>query len=279
MKKFLCSIIVVVAMISIHNGNAQTLTALTFNIRYDNPNDGDNRWEFRKQSVINLLEHYTPGIFGIQEGLQQQVMFLKSNLPDYNFIGVGREDGKQKGEYSAIFYDTTQYVMIESSTFWLSATPDKVSVGWDAALERICTCGLFQHIESGKYVWVFNTHFDHIGEKARKMSAELILKKINELNTKKYPLLLMGDFNTTAGTEPINTITAQLLESSRVTQKPLYGPKGTFNKFDPTFIATDCIDYIFVSKFSVLSCTHIADKRNNNLCISDHYPVMVEVRF
>jgi endonuclease/exonuclease/phosphatase family metal-dependent hydrolase len=279
MKKQLFTIIIISALFAASYCKAQTLTTLTFNLRYDNPGDGKNSWDLRKQSVVNMIAHYEPQIFGIQEGLHNMVMYLKNNLGPYNFIGVGREDGKEKGEYSAIFYDTTQYKVIKSSTFWLSDTPEKVSVGWDAAMERICTYGLFQNIESGKYVWVFNTHFDHIGTVARKMSAQLILKKISELNTGNYPVILTGDFNTTAGTEPINTLTAQLLETSVVAQKPLYGPIGTFNSFDPVTPVTECIDFIFVSKLSVVSCTHIDDKRNDNLCISDHYPVMSVLAF
>jgi endonuclease/exonuclease/phosphatase family metal-dependent hydrolase len=278
MKKLLF-VLAVLVLFSANISHAQILTALTFNIRYDNPDDGKNAWDLRKQSVTGLIEHYAPQIFGIQEGLHQQVMYLKENLGPYNFIGLGREDGKEKGEYSAIFYDTTQYTLIRNSTFWLSHSPEKVSVGWDAALERICTCGLFQHTESGKYLWVFNTHFDHMGKKARKMSAQLILEKISELNPEKYPVIVMGDFNTTPGTDPINTLRTQLLETSVVSQKPLYGPRGTFNDFEPCKEVTNCIDFIFVSKLEVISCTHIADKKNDNLCISDHYPVMAELRF
>jgi endonuclease/exonuclease/phosphatase family metal-dependent hydrolase len=279
MKHFLLSLMTLTALLVSSISRAQTLTTLTFNIRYDNPDDGKNSWEQRKTSVVALLEHYAPQIFGLQEGLHQQVKYLKEHLGPYNYVGVGREDGKEKGEYSPIFYDTTQYEMISNSTLWLSETPDKVSVGWDAALERICTCALFQHIESGKYLWVFNTHFDHMGTKARQKSAQLILKKINELNTSKYPVVLMGDFNTATGSEPINTLTSQLLETSVVAQKPLYGPRGTFNSFEPSNAVTECIDFVFVSKLEVISCTHIDDKRNDNLCISDHYPVMVVLAF
>jgi endonuclease/exonuclease/phosphatase family metal-dependent hydrolase len=279
MKKQLFLFLLISALFAFGLCKAQTLTTLTFNLRYDNPDDGKNAWDLRKQSVANLIVHYNPQIFGVQEGLHQMLLYLKENLGTYNFIGVGREDGKEKGEYSAIFYDSTQYKVIESSTFWLSNTPEKVSVGWDAALERICTYGLFQNIESGKYVWVFNTHFDHMGKKARKNSAELIIQKINELNTEKYPVILMGDFNTTPESEPIQTLKSHLLETSLVAEKPLYGPAGTFNGFEEAKPVTECIDFIFVSKLRVLSCTHIDDKKNDALDISDHYPVMAELEF
>jgi endonuclease/exonuclease/phosphatase family metal-dependent hydrolase len=279
MKKLTLSLLILTACFGVRISQAQTLTTMTFNLRYDNPGDGKNSWDNRKQAVADLIGHYSPAIFGVQEGLHNMLTYLKSNLTSYNYVGIGREDGKEKGEYSAIFYDTTQYKMMETHTFWLSETPDKVSKGWDAACERVCTCGLFQNLTTGKFLWVFNTHFDHIGVEARNKSAQMILQRISELNKKKYPLILMGDFNTTAETEPIKTITSQLLESSLVSEKPLYGPKGTFNSFEPSNAVTECIDFIFVSKLSVLSCTHIDDKRNENLCISDHYPVLVEVRF
>jgi len=280
MKKPLVSLILIVtAIFVIQKTECQTLTTMTFNIRYDNPQDGKNSWKFRRESMIQLIKHYGPQIFGIQEGLSNQVQYLKDNLSAYKYIGIGREDGKQKGEYSAIFYDTTQYQVIMQSTFWLSEHPEKVSVGWDAALERICTYGLFQNTQSGIFVWVFNTHFDHIGVVARKMSAQLILKKISEVNTENYPLILMGDFNSEAADEPIKTIKTRLTESSTVSEKPLYGPVGTFNDFNPTDSMKECIDFVFVSKLSVISCTHIDDKRNDNLCISDHYPVIAEIKF
>ena len=279
MKNISLFIFIAISLLVVKVNNAQILTVLSFNIRYDNPNDEKNRWEFRKESVVSLINHYSPQILGVQEGLFNQNQYLKNNLKGYNYIGVGREDGKMKGEYSPIFFDSTQYRIVKSSTFWLSDRPDTVSVGWDAALERICTYGLFQNIETNKRFWVFNTHFDHIGVQARKMSAKLILKKINELNKENLPVVLMGDFNTSSESEPIIAIKSELSESSTISQKPLYGPVGTFNGFNSTNTITECIDFIFVKNFKVVSCTHIDDKKNDDLCISDHYPVLVELNF
>ena len=160
---------------------------ISYNIRYDNKWDKENLWGLRKERLSRLLMDYDPSIFGIQEGLLNQVEWIDSTLKNYNYIGVGRDDGKGKGEFCAIYFDTTQYEVKENSTFWLSNTPDQVSVGWDAALERICTYGLFKKKMSGKMVWVFNAHFDHVGEMARKKSSELILKKIKEVNTQSLP--------------------------------------------------------------------------------------------
>ena len=279
MKHLKIYILLLVGFFIIKMVSAQTITAMTFNIRYDNPNDKENRWDFRKESVVKMINHYSPGIIGTQEGLNNQVQFLKDNLKSYNYIGVGRNDGKLQGEYCAIFYDTTQFRMISNLTFWLSENPENVSIGWDAALERICTAGFFQQIESGRNIWVFNAHFDHIGVLARKMSAQLILKKIEYLNTENTPMILMGDFNSLPNSEPIKILKTQLTEASTVSQKPFYGPVGTFNNFNSTNSTTDCIDFIFISGLNVLSYTHIDDRKNDNLCISDHYPVLVEIGF
>ncbi|MGE0089353.1 MAG: endonuclease/exonuclease/phosphatase family protein [Bacteroidales bacterium] len=279
MKYLKISTLIVVAFFTFKIAIAQKITTMTFNIHYDNTWDEKNSWEFRKESVVKMINHYSPGILGIQEGLHNQVQYLEKELNSYKYIGVGREDGKQKGEYCAIYYDTTEYYLIQSTTFWLSENPETISVGWDAALERICTAGLFQHIESGKNIWVFNTHFDHIGQVARKMSAQLILRKIIELNSENLPLVLMGDFNAIPNSEPINILKTQLTEASTVSQKPFYGPVGTFNNFNSANSTTDCIDFIFISQFTIASCTHIDDKKNDNLCISDHYPVLVEISF
>ena len=144
---------------------------ITYNIRYDNPNDGENKWENRKNKLAALLNYYEPAFVGIQEGLIHQVEFLDQSLPADNFIGVGRDDGKQKGEYCALFYDARIFKVIIDSTFWLSETPGIPSNGWDANLNRICTYGLFEHLQTKARIWVMNTHFDHRGKMARENSA------------------------------------------------------------------------------------------------------------
>lgn len=149
----------------------QEIKVMTYNIKYDNVNDTVNNWNDRKEKLVELIKHYGPSFIGMQEALHRQVAYIDSSLTDFSYIGVGREDGKVQGEYSEIHYDSTRYKVLEHKTFWLSETPDKVSVGWDAALERICTYGLFEDLNSGKKLWVFNTHFDHRGKTAREKSA------------------------------------------------------------------------------------------------------------
>ncbi len=257
---------------------SQTINIMTYNIRYDNPADGDNAWNIRKESLAGQVQKYNPAILGIQEGLYSQVLYLDSCLTNYTYVGVGREDGKTRGEYSAIFYDTTRFIVLESSTFWLSKTPGKVSVGWDAALERICTYALLQSRESGKKIWVFNTHFDHIGTKARKNSARLILQKIKTLADSDIPVVLTGDFNSVPGSKPVKIICGQLEDSYAKHVEKNTGPDGTFNGFNKDLPVDEKIDFVFVKNVQVLSCQHINEMRGDGFFISDHLPVLVSIK-
>jgi endonuclease/exonuclease/phosphatase family metal-dependent hydrolase len=249
---------------------------MTYNIRYDNKQDTVNNWEDRKAGLVNQIQEYAPAILGTQEGLLHQIEFINDNLPDYKSIGVGRYDGKNLGEFCAIFYDTTQFQVLESSTFWLSETPDKASVGWDAALERICTYGLFENRITKKRIWVFNTHFDHKGEAARESSAQLILEKIEEVNVQHYPLVLMGDFNLTPYEKPILELSQQLEEAQLISKEKNKGPAGTFNGFTAT--SNKKIDYFFTKKLEVLSYQHLNDKLKSGKPISDHLAVLISVK-
>jgi len=250
---------------------------ISYNIRYDNNWDVENSWSLRKNSIRQLLNDYNPSIFGIQEGLLNQVDFIDSALIKYDYVGVGRDDGKMEGEFCAIYFDTTRYKIRNNSTFWLSETPDVVSVGWDAALERICTYGLFENKTSGEEFWVFNTHFDHLGVIARKKSSALILKKIKEINTQSLPVILMGDFNSIPDSDPIKILKSDLIDALQISLENLEGPQGTFNGFDMMLPIDNRIDYIFTKNVKVLSYRHIDDRLNNNRHISDHLPVMIEI--
>ena len=173
----------------------RTLSIISYNIKYDNKLDNINTWEARRNDLLNIFKDNEPSFIGIQEGLQHQVDYIKLNLPNYDYIGSGRDDGKTKGEFCAIYYDSSEYNLLKQSTFWLSSNPLEVSVGWDAALERICTYGYFEHKNSDKRIWVFNTHFDHIGRISREESSKLILGQISKLNGFSEPTVVMGDFN------------------------------------------------------------------------------------
>ena len=257
---------------------SQPHSIISYNIRYDNDWDIENSWKIRRNKVSQILVQYSPSIIGIQEGLLNQVQYIDSSLIDYDYVGVGRDDGKKNGEFCAIYFDTTRYVLSKNSTFWLSETPDTISVGWDAALERICTYGLFKDRITKKEFWVFNTHFDHIGVVAREKSSELILKRIDKINRQSLPVVLMGDFNSTPNSPPVKEIKTELSDALQISLEKLQGPRGTFNGFNEDLPIEKRIDYIFTNDLKVISYTHINDRLNNNRHISDHLPVMIKIQ-
>lgn len=258
---------------------SQNLKVMSFNIRLNVDSDKENSWTNRKQDAVDLLSYYHPDYFGVQEALPEQMKDIKNGLKNYDYVGVGRDDGKEKGEFSAIFYDTERLQVMKSGTFWLSETPEKPSRGWDADYNRVCTYAVFKDKKSKKEFLAMNLHFDHIGNVARVKSADLILKKIKEINPKNLPLTLSGDFNLTDDTEPIKIISQNLKDSFYNSEKKHYGPKGTFTAFNVTEVPQDRIDYIFVKGFKIKSNRHINDRRENLLYPSDHFPVLTELQF
>jgi len=254
------------------------IKAMAFNIRYDNPDDGKNQWQHRKNAVLRLIDYYSPDFLGIQEGEHHQVEFINKNLLEYQYVGVGRDDGKQEGEYTAIYYDTTRFVLVETKTFWLSETPDTVSVGWDASMERICTCGSFIDKSAEDSIHIFNCHFDHIGKVSREMSAKLVLDKIRASGLLDQRLIVMGDFNAEPQSAPIQLFKKTLDDGAEISDKSLYGPAGTFTGFDSQSVPERRIDYIFTRGLEILSYTHVDNDRGNNLKVSDHLPVLIEAK-
>lgn len=273
-------IILVVLMMLSNQFFGQEVKVMTYNIRLDLSSDGENSWPNRKEKVYNLIQFYEPDIFGIQEGLPHQVQFLDSALTDYKVFGEGR-DGQQNGEHSSIFYKSSKFELIEFDTFWLSETPDEVSKGWDAALNRICTYGLFKNKKTKQFFWVFNTHFDHVGETARTKSAQLIHQKVSQVNTKNYPIIIMGDFNLEPSSEAILFLSNQYVHSKSAS-KLIYNSGGTFNAFEfhKPISSEREIDHIFVSKKS-FEIKKYAVLTDSYLCKypSDHFPVLVELKF
>ena len=196
----------------------------------------------------------------------------------YDYIGVGRDDGKTEGEFCAIYYDKDRYKLVNHSTFWLSETPGIISIGWDAALERICTYALFEYKKNNQRVWVFNTHFDHLGIDARKKSSDLIVKKIKKINDQSIPVILMGDFNALPDSDPIVILKNYLNDALKISLRGLQGPTGTYNAFDTSLPIEKRIDYFFTKNVKVLSYKHIDDRLENNRHISDHLPVMIKTQ-
>lgn len=257
---------------------AQALRFLTYNIRYDNPNDGDNAWPKRRDWLAAQIGFYSPDVFGIQEGLHHQVEFLAQSLPQYAWVGVGRDDGRQAGEYSALYYRRDRFGLLDSGTFWLSETPDQPSKGWDAALNRVCTYALLRDSATGRSLWVFNTHFDHMGQEARRQSAALILQKIREKNPDNLPVFVMGDFNSEPGDAPVAVMKSALMDTQDACEIPTFGPPGTFNGFKFHEPVTRRIDYIFAggTGLQVLRHAVLSDSKDCHYP-SDHLPVMADI--
>ena len=258
---------------------AVDLKVMTYNIRVNVPSDGKNAWPMRKRNVAELIRFHAPDIFGLQESLLGQVNDLAEQLPGYDWVGVGRDDGINRGEYSPIFYNSQRFQLKQQGWFWLSETPDVPGVGWDAAFPRICTYVLLEEYGTHKNFWVFNTHFDHIGVKAREESARLILKKIQELNDDRLPVILTGDFNVTPEEAPVAVILRKMRDSREESEAAPYGPEGTFNDFDFNSPLEKRIDYIFVTrKVDVRKYAVLSDSKNQHYP-SDHLPVFAELYF
>ncbi|MFV0566701.1 MAG: endonuclease/exonuclease/phosphatase family protein [Flavobacteriaceae bacterium] len=274
MKHFLSLIFLIV----FGQTHAQELKVMSYNIKLDYPKEGKNSWNNRKPFFVNQLKYYGPDVFGVQEALPNQMKDIDSLMPAYGFVGVGRDNGSDEGEYSAIFYKKEVFDVVQSSTFWLSETPGKVSMGWDAVCNRVCTYVLLKAKTSNKQFWVFNTHFDHIGEKARVNSAVLILQKIKNINTKDYPVVLMGDFNMEETHKSI-TLIKQDLNDSKLIANLTFGPEGTFNGFKFEEPVTNRIDFIFVSPDIFVNKYAILSDNWNCQYPSDHLPVLVNIAF
>jgi len=255
----------------------QYTKVMSFNIRLDVKSDGENQWEKRKDKVASLMNYYEADFIGGQEVQHHQLQYLKEKMPSYNYIGVGRDDGKEAGEYSCIFYNKEKFTVVQQSTFWLSQTPDTVSMGWDAACNRVCTYGLFRSKLTKKQFWVFNTHFDHMGVTARIESAKLIAAKIESLTAKQdFPVLLTGDFNSKPEDEPVQYLEARFLNSRAVSEQPAYGPADTWNGFEFDKIPKGCIDHIFINKGNKIKVKRFATITDSydRKYPSDHFPIM-----
>jgi len=256
---------------------AQDFTVMTYNIRYDNQWDTINSWEKRKGGIFKILEESSVDIFGVQEALHHQIQDLQTAFPDFEYVGVGRDDGKTKGEYSAIFFNSTMFELLEERTFWLSETPEKPSVGWDASMERICTFAHLKHSESGKDFWVFNAHYDHIGVEARINSTTLVLEKIAQFSDSLDPVIVMGDLNAESQETSISQFReAKLIDISFTSSDSWVYQFGTFNGFQKEFEAKK-IDYIFSRNVFPKNYKHIFDTLPNGNYPSDHFPVSIRI--
>lgn len=268
-----------------------TLRVLSFNIRYDNPEDGPDAWPHRKEAVADMIRSRAVDVAGLQEALKGQIDDLEALLPDYAWLGVGREDGMEQGEFAPIFYRRDRLDTLRWGTFWLSETPDiPGSRSWDAALERIATWAVLRDRQTSEAFLAVNTHFDHRGAEARTRSAELIVERLDELaiaqsgeqdeeETGSLPVVLTGDFNVREGSAPYAVLADAFSDALYASEQPHEGPMSTWNGFE-AIVPGGRIDYIFVGA-SVRVYAHriLPDKTADGRFPSDHLPVLAEIGF
>ena len=263
--------------ISAKDKNSVEIKAMSYNIRTGTAKDGTNSWNFRYPATGMMLEDVMPDVFGIQEALHDQVMFIDEMCGNYDFVGGGRDDGKKKGEYTAIFWNKKTMKKVKWGMFWLSETPEKPSKGWDADCLRTATWAVMKHKKSGKEFLFVNTHLDHKGTEARKKGLALIMSKIEQLNTSGLPVVLTGDFNASPDS-PIFAVLDGKMENTRKIAGNTDN-KSTFNGWGKEK-GVKIIDYIYVSGFS--SCPEyrtVTEKYNDRKFISDHYPIVSRLIF
>lgn len=255
-----------------------TLRVMTYNIRYNTPSDGRNAWPERKDRVAALIKFHGPDLLGVQEATRLQLDDLEARLPEYDWTGVGRDDGQEGGEYSAILYRVDRFEMLDGGTFWLSETPDVVgSKGWDAALPRIATWARFRDLASGKTYLHVNTHFDHIGEVARTESARLLSRRIPEM-AGDLPVLLTGDMNSEPTTDAYEALTDVWTDTYVAAgEDQRYGPVHTFTGFEVTDRQGPRIDYIMVSDGITVQRQGVMTDQEQGFYPSDHLPVIADI--
>lgn len=266
--------------VSVYSQQKANINVGTFNLRMDTPNDKENAWPNRKEMVKSLLLYHEFDIFGTQEGFKHQLDGILET-GNYAYIGVGRDDGEDAGEHSAIIYDKNRFKVLDSGNFWYSETPDVPGKGWDAVCcNRICSWGKFQDTVSGKEFYFFNSHYDHEGKVARRESSKLLLKKMKEIvGTSTF--FCTGDFNAKPDDEPIQILYADglLNDSKKVSRQPTYGPEGTFTAYKFDAPMKNRIDYIFVSADVTVNKYGVLTDSQYGRFASDHFPVLINATF
>jgi endonuclease/exonuclease/phosphatase family metal-dependent hydrolase len=279
MKELLLSCIL--SFCALESSFAQSnVKLMSYNIRYDITTSNASPWTERHTAIASQINRFDADIVGMQEVLEHQREQLLSDLPGFTSIGVGRDDGQKAGEYAPIFYKAERFRLLNSGTFWLSPTPDVPSKGWDAALNRICTFAQFFDLESKESFWVFNTHFDHVGEVARMKSSVLILQKMQEVtNGTRQAVILCGDLNLNDDHPTITFLQSQMKDALLCSKQVKSDMNKTFNNFDLAMEASKRIDYIFTNKkVTVLTFETIVERFGVSYP-SDHFPIFVSWKF
>ena len=283
-RQFITILAMMVVMAFFANDNAigqskkeTPFNIITYNIRMNTPDDGVNAWPLRKEKVISLLNFHKADIFNVQEALPEQMDDLTTLMPEFDHVGVGRDDGKRAGEHMAIFYRKSRFEKLSDGMFWLSETPDKPGFGWDAACNRTCTWIKLKDKITKKSFLVLDTHLDHRGMKAREEGVKLILSRIPEINRENLPLIFTGDFNLVKESGPVKAILGVLNDARDKSISPPYGPEGTSGGF-AVREKSRTIDFIFINqKVTVLRHGVLSDSFGM-FYPSDHLPVLAEVR-
>ena len=276
MKKFFYSLaIAAFALMSIACNRTSEIKVMSYNIRLSSGTieaDSIYHWQHRKQASLNLMHEENPTVFGLQEACPDQMDYMVENLPEYGYIGVGRDDGKRKGEFMSIFYKKEEVEFIDGGTFWLSETPDQVSKGWDAACFRTCTWALLKKKDTGKKFVYMNTHLDHMGKVAREESIKLIVERAEKLTGGKLPVFITADFNSPTSNAIFKPMQEAMLDA-RV-EAPVTDDRGTLNCWGTTPPGV-VIDHVFYRGAEAQKFEVLRDKDYGAPYVSDHYPVML----
>ncbi|OGU74523.1 MAG: hypothetical protein A2V93_08400 [Ignavibacteria bacterium RBG_16_34_14] len=264
---------------TIFGDDEDLIRVMTYNIRVP-VDEGINSWDNRKELVVSIIKNYKADIIGLQEALKIQLDDLTKLLPDFAWVGVGRDDGAEGGEYSAILYNKKRFEVLEDSTIWLSETPEKPSIGWDAAYKRIVTWVKFTDKVTGKTFYHFNTHFDHKGEMAKLESADLLNDKVAEI-AGKFPAVITGDLNFKLDSKGYKILTGgrrnYLFDAQKIAKVDSSGSNITFNDFGKSLEEGNKVDYIFIKNdVEVLKHQIITDAFDGRYP-SDHMPVLAEM--
>lgn len=276
-KRFLIICILTLIVTSLH---AQQLTIGTYNLRFDNPRDTGNLWVDRAPVVAALIRFHDFDVFGTQEALKNQLDDVSKALPQYERYGLGRDDGKEKGEHSAIFFKKDKFKLLDKGDFWLSETPDKPSLGWDATCcNRIASWVYLQDLNTKKKFYFFNAHYDHQGVQARKESSKLILRKIQEIAGKE-PVIFTGDLNGDHSSEWYQTVAKSgVLKDTYGEVEYPYATNGSFNGFKQQSDRNEIIDHVFVTNDFKVNKWGILTDTYHGKFPSDHFPILVELNY
>lgn len=259
-----------------------SLNVMSFNIRYDNSDDGVNNWASRRDRAANAVKFYDVDVMGTQETLHNQLEDLKDRLPGYGVVGVGREDGKEAGEYSPVWYKKDRFDLLDSGYFWLSETPDVAgSKGWDGACERIATWVKLFDRTTGRSFFFINTHLDHVGVVARREGINLLFDKINQYSG-GLPVIATGDFNSTPESDVVKHVTnpsdPNHLIDSRQLADVVYGPSWSWHDFgELPYDRRPLLDYVFVRGPLDVTRYGVLAETENGAYLSDHAPLLVNV--